>query len=112
MANLFADEGFPLPVVRELRRLGHDVVTTREIGKANQAWPDPEVFVYANSAGRAILTINRRHFRGFHQTQPNHAGLILCTADADFVGQAQRIHQAISSVGSLKGLRIRIVRPA
>ncbi|MBI2925947.1 MAG: DUF5615 family PIN-like protein [Verrucomicrobia bacterium] len=111
MASLFADEGFPLPVVQELRRLGHDVVTTHEIGKANQRWPDPEVFAWANSGGRAILTINRRHFRRFHETQPDHAGLILCTADADFVGQARRIHEAIASVESLKGLRIRIVRP-
>lgn len=26
MARLYADENFPLPVVEELRRLGHDVL--------------------------------------------------------------------------------------
>jgi Domain of unknown function (DUF5615) len=31
--NLYADENFPLPVVQELRRLGHDVLTAQEDGK-------------------------------------------------------------------------------
>lgn len=34
MARLYANENFPLPVVTELRRLGHDVLTVRESGKA------------------------------------------------------------------------------
>jgi Domain of unknown function (DUF5615) len=37
MARLYANENFPLLVVLELRRLGHDVVTVRETGKANRA---------------------------------------------------------------------------
>jgi Domain of unknown function (DUF5615) len=36
MARLYADEDFPLPVVEELRRLGHDVRTVQEAGRANQ----------------------------------------------------------------------------
>jgi len=34
MARLYANENFPLQVVEELRRAGHDVLTTREAGKA------------------------------------------------------------------------------
>ena len=34
---LYADENFPLRVVEELRRLGHDVITAYEDGKANQS---------------------------------------------------------------------------
>jgi uncharacterized protein DUF5615 len=34
MARLYADENFPLPVVEELRRLGHDVLTIYETGQA------------------------------------------------------------------------------
>jgi hypothetical protein len=37
---LYADENFPLRVVEELRRLGHDVVTAFEDGRANQAVTD------------------------------------------------------------------------
>jgi hypothetical protein len=37
MALFYADENFPLPVVEALRRLGHDVLTVEEDGKAHQA---------------------------------------------------------------------------
>jgi hypothetical protein len=30
MARLYADEDFPRPVVEELRRLGHDVLTVQD----------------------------------------------------------------------------------
>jgi Domain of unknown function (DUF5615) len=36
MASLYADEDFPLPVVVDLRNLGHDVLTAHEAGQANQ----------------------------------------------------------------------------
>jgi hypothetical protein len=36
MARLYADENFPQPVVMGLRRLGHDVLTVQEAGKAGQ----------------------------------------------------------------------------
>ncbi len=34
MALLYADEHFPSPAVAELRRLGHDVLTIHEDGRA------------------------------------------------------------------------------
>ena len=49
MARLYANENFPLPVVEELRRLGHDVRTVQEMGKGNQAVPDEEVLAFAIS---------------------------------------------------------------
>lgn len=48
MARLFADENLPEPVVVELTRLGHDVLTVRAAGYAEQAWPDPEVLAFAH----------------------------------------------------------------
>jgi hypothetical protein len=35
MARFYSDENFPLPVVEELRKLGHDVLTIHEAGQAN-----------------------------------------------------------------------------
>jgi hypothetical protein len=35
MARLYSNEHFPFPVVEELRRLGHDVLTIQETGQAN-----------------------------------------------------------------------------
>jgi predicted nuclease of predicted toxin-antitoxin system len=62
MARLYANEDFPLPVVMELRRLGQDVVTGRETGKANRAAPDVEILEFARAEKRAVLTLNRKHF--------------------------------------------------
>ena len=42
MSRLLADENFPLPVVEELRRLRHDVLTVQEAGRGNQQFPDQE----------------------------------------------------------------------
>lgn len=33
MARLYSNENFPLPVVEALRALGHEVQTTRDVGK-------------------------------------------------------------------------------
>jgi hypothetical protein len=50
MAHLYADENFPLPVVEELRRMGHDVLTIQEAGKAGQSTPDEVVLALASAS--------------------------------------------------------------
>jgi len=77
MARLYANENFPLPVVAELRRLGHDVLTVRETGNANRATPDAEALEFARSEARAVLTLNRKHFITLHAVTPAHAGIVV-----------------------------------
>ena len=110
MARLYANENFPLPVVDELRRLGHDVLTTRDTGRAEQAVPDEEVLEFAVSQKRAVITLNRKHFVQLHRRESDHSGIIVCTFDRDFIAQAQRIHDA-TSVSELAGKLIRVNRP-
>lgn len=110
MARLYSNENFPQPVVEALRALGHDVLTSREAGKANQRIEDPEVLVYAASLGRALLTLNRRDFRRLHDSGVGHEGIIACTADLDFDGQAKRIDTAVSGCVTLKGQFLRVVK--
>ena len=43
MVRLHADGDFALPVVLELRRLGHDVLTVQEAGRAGQRNGDANV---------------------------------------------------------------------
>jgi hypothetical protein len=43
VSRFYSNENFPLPVVEELRKLGHDVLTIQETGKADEACPDKEV---------------------------------------------------------------------
>lgn len=111
MAKLYANENFPAPVVHELRRLGHDVVTILETGKAGQGAPDEDVLDYAIADDRAVITLNRKHFIRLHRARPEHAGIIVCTVDADFAGQGSRIDDAIRSHGDLRGKLVRVNRP-
>ena len=110
MARLYSNENFPLPVVAKLRDLGHDVLTIQETGKADQALPDDKVLEFATAENRAVLTLNRRHFIRLHTEKPQHAGIIVCTVDSDFVGQAERIHKAIGAQTPLIGQLIRVNR--
>jgi len=112
MAGLYADENFPLPVVEELRRLGFDVLTMYEDDKANQSLTDEEVLSIAPDKRRALLTANRKHFIQLHRGQPNHSGIIVCTFDPDFIGQAKRIAEALRDRESLENELVKIYRPA
>ncbi|MGE0610161.1 MAG: DUF5615 family PIN-like protein [Pirellulales bacterium] len=111
MALLYSNENFPRPVVEELRRRGHDVLTVLEAGKADQAISDDEVLKFAASLGRAVLTLNRKHFIRLHREQPLHAGIIVCTYDPDFAGQAARLHAVLQSESRLNGQLLRVNRP-
>jgi len=108
---LYADENFPLRVIEELRRLGIDVLTAYEDGRANQSLTDHSVLSRAKELGRAILTLNRQDFKRLHIEVPDHAGIIICTEDPDRSGQAQRIVDSIAASGELQGRLIRVYRP-
>jgi predicted nuclease of predicted toxin-antitoxin system len=64
MIKLYADEQFPLPVVKILRNLGYDILTVQDAGKADQKITDPQVLVYATSLNRAVLTQGKRKKKG------------------------------------------------
>src|ERR1035441_3146465 len=103
MTRLYSNENFPLPAVEKLRALGHDVLTIQETGNADQAMPDAEVLKVATKESSAVRTLNRRHFIRLPRENPQHAGIIVCTVDTDFAGQAARIHQTIGEHTSLAG---------
>lgn len=111
MARIYANENFPLPVVDALRRLGHDVLTTLDAGQAGQALPDETVLQFAASQNRILLTLNRKHFIRLHEQAPGHAGIIVCTVDPDFTGQAERIDVALRSCQTFAGQLVRVNRP-
>ena len=111
MAALYADEDFPGQVVAALRAAGHDVVTARSDGRADQKLSDSSVLARAVSLGRAVLTNNRWHFIRLHRTDPQHFGIIACTEDRNYPALAARIHAAVAAVPSLAGQLIRIHRP-
>lgn len=111
MAWFYSNENFPLPVVKELRNLGHDVLTTEEAGKSDQAIMDEEVLSFATSLDRAVLTFNRKHFIRIHNSGRKHAGILVCTFDIDFKNLALRIHNTVNETNIISGQLVRINRP-
>jgi hypothetical protein len=112
MGRLFADEDFDHPVVEELRRLGHDILTVQDAGLANHGLPDVDVLAFAVSQGRAVLTFNRRDFIRLHRRSSTHAGIIVCTRDVDAIALAARIDRAVNAQVTLSAQLIRIYRPS
>ncbi|MAF10696.1 hypothetical protein CMK11_09610 [Candidatus Poribacteria bacterium] len=111
MARLYANENFPLAAVEELRRLGHDVLTTQDAGQANRSVPDAEVLQFAVSQQRVLVTYNRTDFIDLHYQDAVHEGIIVCTVDADVRALAQRIHQQIAQGAPMHGKLLRVNRP-
>lgn len=111
MARLYVDENFPLKAVHALRELGHDVLTTLEAGNANQGITDSDVLAYAVSTGRVVATFNRRDFIRLHLASPIHAGVVVCTQDANPIQLAKRIDQAIDDRQDLTNQLLRVNRP-
>jgi hypothetical protein len=106
---LYADEDFPLPVVEELRRRGHDVVTVQEDGRTSA--PDPDVLARAHALGRAVLTHNRRHYARLHGLGAAHSGIVSATQDPDHPALAARIDAALAGRSS-GSWHIRVNRPS
>jgi hypothetical protein len=110
LARFYANENFPFPVVATLQELGHDVLTSLDAGTAGRGVPDEEVLAFGADQARAILTLNRKHFLRLHRERPDHHGILVCTYDPDFHGQAQRIHEAVDGYSSLVGALVRVNR--
>ncbi len=108
MAHLYSDENFPYACVLELRKLGHDILTASDAGQANQKIPDSQVLTYAHSLGRAVLTLNRRHFIRLHKRTKAHSGIVVCTSDKDFPALTLRIQKALLAEGDLANKLVRV----
>lgn len=92
-----------MPLVTALRELGHDVLTAREAGCANQGISDAEQLRSATALGRAILTHDRRHFRRLHRANPRHAGIVAVSQSQHIAREAARLHELIEAQASLAG---------
>lgn len=110
MARFFADENFPMPAVQALRDLRRDGLVESEL--AERALPDAVVLEHATRDNRLLLTMNRKRFIRLHRARSTHAGIVVCTFDADLEALAGRIHARVSEISKAKGKLIRIQRSA
>jgi hypothetical protein len=111
VADLHADENVPPELVEELRRRGHDVLTTQDVGRHNRGIADPDVLSFAVAYHRAVLTGNRRHFIRLHRQSNRHAGIVAYTDDRDVAILAARIDAALRDHAPLAGKLIRVCKP-
>lgn len=101
-----------MPVVKLLRDLGHDVLTSLDAGNANQRIPDDAVLAFAITQNRILLTINRRDFIKLYRLNPIHAGIIVCTENPNFPVFADLIHtNLIKNKGQFENQLFRINKP-
>jgi predicted nuclease of predicted toxin-antitoxin system len=109
--KIYADENFPFRTDVELHRLGHDVLTALGDDSANQAISDENVLARATELERAVLTLNRKDFKRLYKQNSNHAGIIICTEDADRIGQARKISEKVLKVKDINSQLIHVYRP-
>jgi hypothetical protein len=107
--DLYADEDFTYPVVEDLRRLGHDVITAQEDG--HRAAPDAGILARAHALSRGCLTHNRRHFARLHRQGVPHSGILSATQDpGNDAALAARVHAALAG-RTLGRWHVRVNRP-
>jgi len=77
------DEDLPPAVAAGARRLGLDVVSVHEIGRAGQAISDEDQRSFAFEQGRAIVTFNRADYQAldaqWRRLDRQHAGIVWCS---------------------------------
>jgi hypothetical protein len=110
MARLYSNENLAIDLVEALRRFNHDILSSYDAGQANQGIPDDEVLDYATLNDRSVITFNRDDFVALHRNGVNHAGIIICKDDRDYLGQAQSLHDYLETQDRLDNRLIRVQR--
>ena len=90
MTKFYANENLDADLVKAMRALGYDVLTSYEANQANQGISDEAVLQYATSNNRCVLTFDRGDFLELHRSMTNHCGIIACKEASDsYVDQVQ-----------------------
>ena len=106
--SFYSNENFALSMVKMLKALGHDVITSYDAGQANRAIPDDEVLDFATINKLILITFNRDDFIKLHQSGVRHSGIIICKTDRDYQGQVYFLHNYLQTQNSLIDRLIRI----
>jgi len=94
VARIYSNENIPIQVVAELRRLGHDVLTSWEAGRQT---PPCRIWKFWLRGGRRpdfVVTQPPSLPRSPSTPNMDHAGIVLCTFDPKSSQLAQRIDAA------------------
>lgn len=106
--NFYSNENFALDMVKMLRRLGCNVLTSYDAGQANQSIPDNKVLDYATRNNLVVITFNRDDFVKLHNNGIQHSGIIICKTDRDYQGQVDFLQEYLQNQDSLRNRLVRI----
>ena len=97
MLRLLLDEDIKSrQLVRLLSEAGHDVQTTSDLGIDGAS--DIAVLAAAKAENRIVLTYNCSDFRALHDSNPNHAGILVVYQEPEKELSRPEIVRAISNV--------------
>lgn len=108
--RFYANENLSAVLVNELRRLGHDVLTSYEAGQANQRIPDEQVLATATADDRCVMTFNRDDFVALHRSGVDHGGIVICKDDRDRLPQTLALHEYLINQKTIQNRLIRILK--
>lgn len=105
--RLYLDEDVSELIAEPLRRMGHDVLTTREA--ENKGLKDPEQVQFAIAQNRIIVTNNRYEFQRDLHPVKNHTGIIAGTHDTHDGHQrfARNVHTVLAENPDLSNTLVR-----
>jgi len=99
VAKLVARDDFPLSVIEELRRFGHDVVTVPDDGAA-RGMPlslSPAPPRSPDARRRIWLSLDPDRSADAHRAAPDHSGIVAVKPGKNYAGLAQRIHDTLKA---------------
>jgi predicted nuclease of predicted toxin-antitoxin system len=110
MFRFYANENLSFILVKELRDLGHDVLTSYEAGNANQRIPDERILAEATMNNRCVLTFNRDNFLQLHRSGIKHSGIIIFKDDRDRLNQVLTLQKYLITQKTLQNRLIRVLK--
>jgi uncharacterized protein with PIN domain len=89
--KFYANENLSADLVKALRPLGYDVLTSYEAGNANQGISDDQVLQTATAENRSVITFNRDDFLALYRSGVEHSGIVVCKDDSNIreIGQSK-----------------------
>lgn len=93
MLRYYFDEHLSDAIAEQLRTRGVDVVTAKEVGRANRTISDDEQLAFAHANGRVLVTKDRDYVMLAYSHIPN-AGVILLQRDLSIGGFVEYLELA------------------
>lgn len=108
--KFYANENLSADLVKALRHLGYDVLTSYEAGNANQGIPDDQVLQTAIAENRSVITFNRDDFLALHRSGVEHSGIVVCKDDSNIQGIGQALHDYLATQTTLQNRLLRVLQ--